>query len=217
MPEPSALLWDHPERPPHATLIRAHGAGAPMDSPFMARMAALQAARGVAVARFEFDYMARRRAEGVKAPPDRAPKLLARFQAVLEDVAGRAQGPLWVGGKSMGGRMATHLLAAPGTPAPAGAVVFGYPFHPPGKPERTRLDHFPDLTGPVLICQGERDPFGKREEVAGYPLPAALTLHWVFDGDHDLKPRKRSGGDQDANLAAAADRAAAFMSGAVFR
>ncbi|UWN51948.1 hypothetical protein ASALC70_04183 [Alcanivorax sp. ALC70] len=113
--------------------------------------------------------------------------------------------------------MATHLLAAPGTPAPAGAVVFGYPFHPPGKPERTRLDHFPDLTGPVLICQGERDPFGKREEVAGYPLPAALTLHWVFDGDHDLKPRKRSGGDQDANLAAAADRAAAFMSGAVFR
>ena len=215
MPNASALLWDRPEGPARATLALAHGAGAPMDSPFMARIAALLAERGVAVARFEFDYMARRRAEGVKAPPDRAPKLLARFQAVLETLAADAEGPLWVGGKSMGGRMATQLLATPASPAaaPAGAVVFGYPFHPPGKPERTRLDHFPDLAGPVLICQGERDPFGKREEVAGYALPAALILHWVFDGDHDLKPRKRSGGDQDSNLVAAADRAAAFISG----
>ena len=111
--------------------------------------------------------------------------------------------------------MATLLLAAP-DPAVAGAVVFGYPFHPPGKPERTRLDHFPDLTGPLLICQGERDPFGRREEVEGYRLSDPVTLHWAFDGDHDLKPRQRSGGDHEANLTAAADRAAAFMDGSVF-
>ena len=221
MTDVSTPLWNRPEGPIRATLVLAHGAGAPMDSPFMARMATLLAERGVAVARFEFDYMARRREEGVKAPPDRAPKLLARFRAVLEAVAADTSGSLWVGGKSMGGRMATQLLAAPRAPgdtvAPAGAVVFGYPFHPPGKPERTRLDHVPDLAGPVLICQGERDPFGKREEGAGYAPAAAVTLHWVFDGDHDLKPRKRSGGDHDANLAAAADRAAAFMSGPASR
>ncbi|MCC4308593.1 dienelactone hydrolase family protein [Alcanivorax marinus] len=209
------LLWDRPAGPARATLLLAHGAGAPMDSPFMARMAALLAARGVTVARFEFAYMARRREEGVKAPPDRAPKLLDRFRAARAAVAEQAAGPLWVGGKSMGGRMATLLLAAP-DPAVAGAVVFGYPFHPPGKPERTRLDHFPDLTGPLLICQGERDPFGRREEVEGYRLSDPVTLHWAFDGDHDLKPRQRSGSDHEANLTAAADRAAAFMDGSVF-
>ncbi|GAA5125353.1 alpha/beta family hydrolase [Alloalcanivorax gelatiniphagus] len=216
MTQPVALLWDRPSGPHHATLVFAHGAGAPMDSPFMARMAALLAERGVAVARFEFAYMARRREEGVKAPPDRAPKLLERFRAALASVAEQAPGPLWIGGKSMGGRMATLLLAEPSPPV-AGAVVFGYPFHPPGKTERTRLDHFPDLGGPLLICQGERDPFGRRGEVEDYRLGAPVTLHWAFDGDHDLKPRKRSGGDHDANLVAAADRAAAFMNGSASR
>lgn len=206
-------LWNRAPLPV-ATLVLAHGAGAPMDSPFMTAMASLLAQRGVDVVRFEFDYMARRRDEGIKAPPDRAARLTACFQAVLDDVRRTAPGPVWVGGKSMGGRMATMLAADAGV-APDGCVVFGYPFHPPGKPEKTRLDHFPALTAPVLICQGERDPFGKPAEVAGYRLPARVTLHWVADGDHDFTPRKRSGIDPSANLAGAADRAADFIRGRV--
>ena len=146
MPE---LLWNRAPATPVATLVLAHGAGAPMDSPFMATMAGLLAERGIEVARFEFAYMARRREEGIKAPPDRAPRLMACFQAVLDEVRRTAPGPVWVGGKSMGGRMATMLAADPDT-APDGCVVFGYPFHPPGKPEKTRLDHFPALAAPVL-------------------------------------------------------------------
>ena len=205
-------LWNRAPATPIATLGLAHGAGAPMDSTFMGTMAALLAERGVEVMRVEFDYMARRREEGVKAPPDRAPRLMKRFQAVLDEVRETAPGPVWVGGKSMGGRMATMLAADAGI-APDGCVVFGYPFHPPGKPEKTRLEHFPALTAPVLICQGERDPFGRAGEVADYSLPSRVTLHWVADGDHDLTPRKRSGIDPSANLAGAADRAADFIRG----
>jgi len=209
-----ALIWNRAAAP-RATLVLAHGAGAPMDSPFMETMAARLAAQGVSVARFEFTYMARRRDEGVKAPPDRAAKLLDRFQAVLRRVrAETSPGPVWAGGKSMGGRMATMLATHDGE-RPDGCVVFGYPFHPPGKPEKTRLDHFPAITVPVLICQGERDPFGKPPEVATYTLPSAVTVAWIPDGDHDLTPRKRSGIDAADNLAQAACRAADFILGSV--
>lgn len=193
---------------PGATLVLAHGAGAPMDSPFMESLAQRLARHGIAVIRFEFPYMARRRTEGVKAPPDRAPKLLAHFQAVIDAQAARAPGPIWVGGKSLGGRMAT-MLATQKTVA--GCVVFGYPFHPPGKTDKTRLDHFPALRVPVLICQGERDPFGKPEQVAGYRLPECVSVEWIADGDHDLKPRKRSGLSWEDNLEYAAGRAAGFI------
>lgn len=203
-------LWNRAPSTPIATLVLAHGAGAPMDSPFMTTMASLLAERGVDVVRFEFAYMARRREEGIKAPPDRAVRLIECFQAVVDEVRHAARGSVWVGGKSMGGRMAT-MLAADSAAAPDGCVVFGYPFYPPGKPEKTRLDHFPALAAPVLICQGERDPFGKPHEVAGYSLPSPVSLHWVADGDHDFTPRKRSGIDPGANLAGAADQAVAFI------
>lgn len=212
----SELLWNRAPSTAIATLVLAHGAGASMDSPFMATMASLLAERGVDVVRFEFAYMARRREEGIKAPPDRAARLIDCFQAVLDEVRRTAPGPVWAGGKSMGGRMATLLAAEPGV-APDGGVVFGYPFHPPGKPEKTRLDHFPALAAPVLICQGERDPFGKPHEVAGYSLPPSVTLQWIADGDHDLTPRKRSGIDPRANLAGAAGRAVDFIRGRVSR
>lgn len=207
------LLFNHAEQP-RARLLLAHGAGAPMDSDFMNAIAEKLAAAGIDTVRFEFPYMARRRREGVKAPPDRAPKLLAHYRDVMARVAALAPAlPLWVGGKSMGGRIATLLAVDGETPSPSGCVVFGYPFHPPGRPEKTRLDHFPDLRGPVLICQGERDPFGNAEEVAGYALPPAVSVEWLPDGDHDLKPRKRSGLVHADNLARAAGRAAAFIGG----
>src|SRR5690606_16450036 len=147
------LLWNRPGDTAHATVLLAHGAGAPMDSDFMNAMSEALCERGIAVARFEFPYMARRRVEGGKRPPDRQPVLLAAFADMLQRMPGRC----FVGGKSLGGRMAS-LLAAEGADV-SGVVCFGYPFHPPGKPENTRTAHLPGLSVPMLVCQGERDPF----------------------------------------------------------
>lgn len=207
MSEPSALLWDRPAGKPHATLLFAHGAGAPMDSDFMTAMSTALVVHGIAVARFEFPYMARRRAGGGKRPPDRQPVLLAAFHDALRAMPDSAR--CFIGGKSMGGRMAS-LLAAEGANVP-GVVCFGYPFHPPGKLATTRTAHLPGLPVPMLVCQGVRDPFGTQEQVAGYLLGQNVSLHWVPDGDHDLKPRKASGLTHRENIAAAAAAARAFM------
>ena len=202
-----SLLWTRPAGNAGATLLLAHGAGAPMDSEVLNRLVDALVAQGVAVARFEFPYMARRRQGGGKRPPDRQPILLAAFTAALAALPDDR--PCYIGGKSMGGRMAS-LLAADGA-AVAGVVCFGYPFHPPGKPEKTRIDHLPGLTVPMLVCQGERDPFGTREQVAGYRLGEQVCVHWLADGDHDLKPRKASGLTHEANLMEAATATARFM------
>lgn len=205
------LLWTWPEGKPRASFLFAHGAGAPMDSDFMETLAALLAAQQIAVARFEFPYMAQRRAGGARRPPDRQPVLLAAFASALaampEDV------PCFIGGKSMGGRMAS-LLASEEVALPiklAGVVCFSYPFHPPRRPESLRTAHLPSLTVPMLVCQGERDPFGNKDEVAGYELGNNVALHWLVDGDHDLKPRKASGLSHTDNISRAATAAAAFM------
>ncbi len=197
-----------------ATLLLAHGAGAPMDSPFMQAIAAGLAERGWRVVRFEFPYMARARLGGRRGGPDRLPVLLEAFrqQLALED-DGR---PLFIGGKSLGGRVASLLLAEPGRDAPAaagplrGAICLGYPFHPPGKPERLRTEHLQTLAMPALILQGERDPFGRPEEVAGYALSPQLQLRWIPDGDHSFKPTRSSGLSEAGNWALAVDHADRF-------
>ena len=196
MPE-VALRLDGPDDAP-LTIALAHGAGAPMDSPFMAEVAAGLAEQGWRVARFEFPYMVRRREDGKKRPPDKQATLLATWH----DVVGQLGPPekLVVGGKSMGGRMASLIADEAGA---AALVCFGYPFHPPGKPENLRIDHLRDLATPSLILQGERDPFGKPDEVADYPLSPTITLRWIPDGNHDLAPRKRSGHTAEGNLAEA--------------
>lgn len=170
------------------TLALAHGAGAPMDSPFMEAIALRLAAKGHRVVRFEFDYMAERRTTGRKRPPDRQPALLERWRTVIEQLGGPQA--VAIGGKSMGGRMASLIAAET---AVRGCLCLGYPFHPPGKPERLRTDHLPDLRCPTLIIQGTRDPFGTRDEVAAMGLPETLALEWIEDGNHDLAPRKASG------------------------
>jgi hypothetical protein len=169
------------------TFAFAHGAGAPMDTPFMAFFAEELAARGWRVVRFEFPYMARRRQEPKRPPPDRQPVLLAIWQAVIAHL-----GPekLVIGGKSMGGRMASLVADETGV---RGLACLGYPFHPAGKPEHLRTEHLATLKTPCLICQGSRDALGNAQEVAGYTLSPAIRLHWAEDGDHDLKPRKVSG------------------------
>jgi predicted alpha/beta-hydrolase family hydrolase len=206
MTETPEIRLDGPADGP--TLALAHGAGVGMDSPFMAAFAEGLAARGVRVARFEFPYMAQRRVDGKKRPPSAQAKLLASFRAVVEALGGPQH--VAVGGKSMGGRMASLLAAeveAEGTAVPA-VLALGYPFHPPGKPDSLRIAHLQTLRTPMLVCQGTRDPFGTADEVPGYRLPDTIRLHWAPDGDHDLSPRKRSGHTTEANWAAAMDAAA---------
>ena len=194
------------------TLVLAHGAGQGMDSPFMESMARLIAARGLRVLRFEFPYMGERRRTGIRRPPDRQPRLIAAWHETLDRLADGGLGPerLLIGGKSLGGRMAS--LVALERPV-AGLVCLGYPFHPPGRPEQTRVEHLRDLQVPTLICQGTRDPFGLPEEVAGYGLSPAIRLVWIEDGEHSLKPGRSSGRTWEENLAEAADAVASFAAG----
>lgn len=199
-----AFLFDGPDDAP-LTLALAHGAGAPMDSPFMQAVAEGVAAKGYRVARFEFPYMAKRRDDGRKRPPDRADVLLAAWR----DVVGRL-GPerLVIGGKSMGGRIASMI--ADGA-AVCGLVCLGYPFHPPGNPQNLRVEHLSTMRTPTLILQGERDPFGTPPEVSRYDLAPAIRVEWIADGDHSFKPRKSSGRTERQNRQDAIDRVAAFL------
>ena len=207
------LLIDGPDDAP-VTIVLAHGAGAPMDSPFMVAFAEGLAERGLKCVRFEFPYMAERRVDGKKRPPNRAPILMETWRAVADHL-----GPenLIVGGKSMGGRMASMLareLEGEGQPV-KGLVCLGYPFHPPGKPEKAegRLAHLTDIQTPTLILQGTRDTFGTREQVPHFPLSKAVRLHWLEDGDHGFKPRKKSGRTEAQNWAEALDAMDAFARG----
>lgn len=203
----SADLWrvDEPAAPATATLILAHGAGAPMDSPFMTEVAGLLASRGLRVVRFEFPYMQRRRTEGVRQPPNRQPVLLDHWRAVYAEVTQRFADPVLIGGKSMGGRMATLVADELGC---AGVVCLGYPACPPGKPQSRRIAALETARTATLILQGERDPFGRRDELSGHPWSPQVTWCWLPDGDHDLKPRKASGRSHADNLVAAADEVA---------
>ncbi|MCP8895476.1 alpha/beta hydrolase [Shinella daejeonensis] len=186
------LLFDGPADA-QVTLLLAHGSGAPMDSPAMNAATTALAAEGLRVARFEFGYMAARRSDGGHRPPPRAETLAPEFYAAIDAL--KAQGPLVIGGKSMGGRVASMIaddLHARGRVK--GLLCLGYPFHPPAKPAQLRTAHLATLRTPTLIYQGSRDPFGTREEVAGYGLSASIRILWLEDGDHDLKPRKRISG-----------------------
>ena len=214
-PDVDNRLIDGPVTAP-ATLLLAHGAGAAMDSPFLAAIAAGLVNQGWRVVRFEFPYMARWRQTGRRGAPDRLPKLLQSFQ---EQIAWAAEhGPLFIGGKSLGGRVASLVLsaldaddtlAAPGASAVRGGLCLGYPFHPPGKPDQLRTAHLATLRSPLLVLQGERDSFGNRTEVEGYALSASVEVNWIPGSDHSFKPNRASGLDQAAAWAlaiAATDR-----------
>lgn len=192
-----AFLKNETKRP-RATLLLAHGAGSAMDTPFMDAFSQGLGGQGLSVARFEFDYMAARRQGGPKRPPPRVERLQGEYRAAIERLA--EQGPLFIGGKSLGGRVASMVAQELyDTGQVAGLVCLGYPFHPPGKLQKLRTDHLMTLSAPMLIVQGERDPFGTRQDVAGYNLPGNIRLHWATDGDHDLKPRKKSGMTAEQN------------------
>lgn len=170
-------------------MLLAHGAGAPMDSSFMEMLSAALERQAIATVRFEFPYMVRRREDGRKRPPDRMPVLLDSFRAEVARVREEV-GPgcsVLVGGKSMGGRVAS-MLASEEALDISGVVCFGYPFHPPGKLDRWRIDHFSFISCPLMIVQGTRDPFGKPDEIAALgELQGLSRLCWLDGGNHDFQ------------------------------
>ncbi|MBH3406843.1 alpha/beta hydrolase [Pseudomonas glycinae] len=201
-------LWDAAVGEASATLILAHGAGAPMDSEWMTDMAGRLAGLGVNVLRFEFPYMAQRRVDGVKRPPNPAGKLQECWREVYGLVRLHVAGPLAIGGKSMGGRMASLLADELGADA---LVCLGYPFYAVGKPEKPRVEHLARLKTRTLIVQGERDALGNRDAVEAYDLSPSVEVFWLASGDHDLKPLKVSGFTHEQHLAAAAQRLVEFL------
>lgn len=195
----SEYLTDGPED--GHTIILAHGAGGPMQSSFMAAMARGLAAEGLRVVRFNFPYMAAKR-----KVPDREPVLLEKWRTVVADHGGG--GRVVIGGKSLGGRMAS--LIADEVQA-RGLVCLGYPFHPPGKPQQLRTAHLLELQTRTLIVQGTRDPFGNFDDVAFYDLSSSIRVEWIDGGDHSLKPRTRSAEDEKFNLGRAIEHITVFM------
>lgn len=199
------LLESGPKRA-RVTIVLAHGAGAGMDTPFLTAAADGLGERGFRVVRFEFPYQAKRRLDGKRRGPDRTDVLLESYRGVVERV--RRRGPLVVGGKSMGGRMASMLADELSADA---LVCLGYPFHPPGRKDQLRTAHLETLATPALVVQGTRDPFGGRDEVSSYRLSPVIRFHWVEDGDHDLRSRKSSGFSAQAQWEAALDAISSFL------
>lgn len=174
------------------TILLAHGAGGAMDSASMTVLSKALADGGFRVARFEFAYMAQRRLTGAVKPPLRADHLLGEYRTAIGELDA---GKLIIGGKSMGGRVASMIADESFTAKKVrGLLCLGYPFHPPGRLDQLRTAHLENLRTPTLICQGTRDPFGSKEEVESYTLSDHIDLLWLEDGDHDLKPRKKISG-----------------------
>ncbi len=202
------FLVDLPRGPRRATLVLAHGAGAPMDHPFMNTVAAGLAEAGIRVVRFEFPYMRLRREQGRRSGPDPTNVLEETWRGVVEQLGGGAG--LAIGGKSLGGRIASMVADEVSA---RGLVCLGYPFHPPGRLQQLRVQHLAALRTPTLIVQGTRDPFGTQEEVATYKLSGRIRIEWIEDGDHSLKPRKASGRMEGQNLQQAIAAVADFVLG----
>lgn len=204
-PKEWLVTGDRAARP---LVILAHGAGAPMDSPFMNTVAEGLAASGLCVIRFEFPYMAARRTTGARKGPGKAEALQADYLRVIE-TAGEP-GDIVIGGKSMGGRVASMVADQAGV---RGLVCLGYPFHPPGQPEKLRVAHLAGMRTPALILQGSRDAFGTREELAGYTLSPRIRVVYLEGGDHSFKPSKGAAHTEKELIRQSIEAAARFAKG----
>ncbi|QOL24528.1 alpha/beta hydrolase [Thalassotalea sp. LPB0316] len=196
---------------PVANFVFAHGAGAGKKHSFMEKMATLLVEQGINVIRFDFPYMAKRAIDGKKYPPNKMPVLVEAYQAILTDIG--TELPLFIGGKSMGSRVAMTLLGEDEhmSERVTGAICLGYPFHPPKKPEKHRLAPLMVNRVPTLICQGDRDTLGNKPEIDSYLLAAHYQLMFLPDGDHDFKPRVRSGYNQEQHLVSVAQAIRGFV------
>lgn len=204
------MLLDGPARA-NTVIILAHGAGAAMDTPFMNYFARELAKHKYRVARFEFPYMAKRRTTDKRPGPDREPRLRETWLAAIDLFGGKR---VVVGGKSMGGRIASLVVSDEEKANHVeGLICLGYPFHPVGKPDKLRTEHLASMKTPTLIVQGTRDPFGVPDEVKTYRLAKKVRVHWLEDGDHSFKPRKKSGRTEEQNWADAVEAVHQFVAG----
>jgi predicted alpha/beta-hydrolase family hydrolase len=169
---------------PVAALVLAHGAGAGQLSSFMVEAARGFAERGISTATFDFPYMTERR-----KIPDRAPVLEQAWREAVDGARSRfGRLPLFIGGKSMGGRISTHIAAQKASGALTGVVLLGYPLHPPGRPGQRRDEHLPEIAEPILFIQGEKDTFGGAGEIrALLPRLQRATVHDIPGGDHSFR------------------------------
>ncbi len=201
--------------PSNSVFLFAHGAGAGMESSFMQQMSALLKSEQVEVRRFNFSYMQKVLAEGKKRPPSRITDLIEEFEENIRTIksdpscAGKT---LFIGGKSMGGRIASHVAAETTTDLKiAGLICLGFPFHPPRKPDKFRGKHLESMPIPSLILQGERDPFGNKNEIADYNLSRRVAVEYLSEGDHSFTPRVRSGLTSNDNLKYAVEKIIKFI------
>jgi len=193
--------------------VCGHGAGAPYTSAFMQAVAEGLEKRGACVLRFHFPYMQRGVRDKRRYPPDRPAVLLATCRAIVALATGwlpkarRAQPPLFVGGKSMGGRMMSMLLAEDDAPATAGAIYLGYPLHAPGRTDKLRDAHLSRVRVPQLFVSGSRDALARYELLEPVVKKLArATLHCVDGGDHSLsRTRREPLGGSDVWLDAVAE------------
>lgn len=209
------FMVNSPDRTPKGIFLMAHGAGRGMANPFMETIAKGLTQSGVRVVRFHFPYMERMVRTGEKVRPDGGRVLRQCFAEVIEHCIHVERCPpsqLIIGGKSMGGRIATLLADEHDV---AGVICLGYPFHPPRQPNRWRVEQLQQLRTPTLICQGELDPFGKREEVERQTLSAAVRLVWMPGGDHNFACG--IAGREDDNLGLAVRAANEFIGDLISR
>lgn len=190
------------------TILFAHGAGIAMDHRFMQTFSTLLADHGFQVIRFEFPYMQHRRATGKQIFPDKLDLLQDSFKQAAHKVRAESKDsakPIFLLGKSLGGRVATMIADDLIYSLPiAGVFVLGYPFHPLLKPQKLRIEHLQDIKAKVVVFQGERDTFGSHQEVCPLIESLNITIHWFEDADHDLKPRVKSGFSHTQHLFRAA-------------
>jgi uncharacterized protein len=190
--------------------LLAHGAGADMNSDWMVDLSRYLNEKGLEVVRFNFPYMVKRGLDGKKRPPDRMPKLIEAYQEQLGTIPPDKR--IIIGGKSMGGRVASLLAIEPDLPRRlTGLICLGFPFHPPAKIDKYRGQHLESIALDTLILQGERDLFGTREQVADYQLSKNIQVEYLADGDHSFKPRVRSGHTMDSNMLQASELIVAFI------
>jgi uncharacterized protein len=194
----TALVYPSEQPAAHASLILAHGAGAGQRSPFLVSFARALSARGLDLVTFNFPYT-----EQQRRVPDRRPVLDACYEAIIRTIrqqVASARTALFIGGKSMGGRIATHVAAADPALPVAGLVLLGYPLHPPGRPTERRDAHLGDVRRPMLIVQGSRDTFGTPAEFESLlgSLSPSVSMHVVAGGDHSFKIARGGKAGQDS-------------------
>ncbi len=201
---------------PIAQVIFAHGAGADMHHEFMEQIMLLFNKANINVLRFNFPYMDKRIELGKRYPPDRMPKLIDCYKDIITNfIANRSNEdelPLFIGGKSMGSRVAATIACDDElSKLIDGVFCLGYPFHPSKKPEKLRLEPLQNTKIPIIIVQGERDTLGSQVEIIAYEFSELCQTIFLTDGDHSLKPRVKSGFTHQQHMESAVHTITTFI------